>query len=203
MRALILIDIQNDFVPGGALAVEDGDAVVSVANRVIPKFNLVIASQDWHPADHQSFASQHPGRSPGELIDLHGLPQVLWPDHCVQGSDGAEFVQSLNLPTDVHVFQKGMHQEVDSYSAFFDNGRRHTTGLADFLREKGVSEVFILGLATDYCVKFSVLDACSEGFNTTVVADGCRAVNLTSGDGARAFEEMKAAGAKLVESGDV
>jgi len=112
-------------------------------------------------------------------------------------------VQGLNLPTEAHVFQKGMHQEVDSYSAFFDNGRRHTTGLADFLREKGVTEVFILGLATDYCVKFSVLDACGEGFKTTVVADGCRAVNLAPGDGERAFEEMKAAGAKLVESGDV
>lgn len=203
MRALILVDIQNDFVPGGALAVEDGDAVVPVANRLIPKFDLVISSQDWHPAQHQSFASQHPGRSPGEMIDLHGLAQVLWPDHCVQGSPGAEFVAELKLPEGVHIFQKGIHEDVDSYSAFFDNGRRHATGLADFLREKNVDEVFVLGLATDYCVKFTVLDACGEGFKTSVVQDGCRAVNLSSGDDARAFEEMKSAGATLLESGDV
>ncbi len=202
MRALILVDIQNDFLPGGALAVTDGDAVIAVANALAPAFSLVVATQDWHPAGHESFASQHADRSPGEVIDLHGLPQVLWPDHCVQGSSGAEFAAALTVTPDA-VFQKGTDQRVDSYSGFFDNGRRHATGLAEFLRGKGVDSVFVMGLATDYCVRFTALDAASCGFDTTLVEDGCRGVELSAGDVQAAVDEMRAAGIAIVTSAQV
>lgn len=203
MKALILVDIQNDFMPGGALAVPDGDAVVPVANKVIDSFDLCIATQDWHPADHQSFAAEHPGTSPGQLIDLHGLPQVLWPVHCVQHTQGAAFVADLELPQDIHIFPKGMHVDVDSYSGFYDNGHRHSTGLTAFLKERGVTTLYVMGVATDYCVKFTVLDACEEGFETFVITDGCRAVNLTPEDGEKALQAMQDAGATLVTSADV
>ena len=199
MRALILVDIQNDFAPGGALAVARGDEVVEVANRVQAGFDLVVASQDWHPADHSSFAANHPGRSPGDTIELDGLPQILWPVHCVQGSAGAAFVESLDTSRVARVFRKGANPRVDSYSAFFDNGRRRSTGLAAYLRVRGVHEVSLLGLATDYCVKFTALDAVKEEFATRVIANGCRAVDLAPGDGQRAFDEMRAAGVEVVE----
>lgn len=198
MKALILVDIQYDFIPGGALAVTDGDKVVSVANEWMPKFEHVIATQDWHPAGHQSFASEHAGKSPGDLVDLHGLPQILWPDHCVQGSHGAEFVEELEFPPNLEVFQKGTNPEIDSYSGFWDNGRRANTGLGDYLKKLGITQVWVMGLATDYCVKFTVLDAVSEGFETFVIRDGCRGVNLSAGDDQKAFEEMERAGATLV-----
>lgn len=198
MKALILVDIQYDFIPGGALAVTDGDKVVSVANEWMPKFEHVIATQDWHPAGHQSFASEHAGKNPGDLIDLHGLPQILWPDHCVQGSHGAEFVEELEFPPNLEVFQKGTNPEIDSYSGFWDNGRRANTGLGDYLKKLGITQVWVMGLATDYCVKFTVLDAVSEGFETFVIRDGCRGVNLSAGDDQKAFEEMERAGATLV-----
>ncbi len=198
-RALLVIDVQNDFLPGGALPVPEGDAVIPVANALRPHFDLVVATQDFHPPGHQSFASQHPGRSPGDVITLHGLPQVLWPDHCVQGTAGAAFAAGLTLG-DAPVFPKGMDPEIDSYSGFFDNGRRHDTGLASFLRERGVTEVVCVGLATDYCVKATASDALSAGFRVTVVEDGVRPVDLRAGDGTRALAELRDAGARLMRS---
>ena len=205
MRALLLIDIQNDFLPGGALAVQHGDEVVPVANRLSAssRFDLVVVTQDWHPADHQSFATQHPGRSPGEVIDLHGLAQVLWPVHCVQGTLGASFAPGLDLGRVAHIAQTGMDPAVDSYSGFFDNGRRHATGLEAFLRARGVSKVTVMGLATDYCVKWTALDAASLGFSTEVVVDGCRGVGLTPADIPAALDELRAAGVALATSQDL
>ncbi len=193
-QALILVDLQNDFLPGGALAVARGDEVVPVANRVMAGFSLVVATQDWHPADHQSFAVQHPGRAPGEVIDLHGLPQVLWPAHCVQQTGGALFAPRLESARITRVFHKGTDPTIDSYSGFFDNGKKKATGLGEYLRDQGVEEVTVLGLATDYCVKFTALDAVALGFRVRLVAEGCRAVELAPGDGARAIEAMRAAG---------
>ena len=199
-RALILVDIQNDFLPGGALAVPRGDEVIAVANRMAERFETVVATRDYHPAGHGSFASSHRGHAPGEVIDLHGLSQVLWPDHCVQGSRGAELAATLDTGPVTEVFFKGCDPGVDSYSAFFDNGHRRATGLGDWLRERGVEEVWVLGLATDYCVKFTALDARALGFATVVVEDGCRAVELSAGDGARALAELAAAGARITRS---
>jgi nicotinamidase/pyrazinamidase len=195
MRALLLIDLQYDFCPGGALPVEGGDEVVSVANALMAEFPLVVATQDWHPADHGSFAAMHLWRKPGQVIDLNGLPQVLWPIHCVQETFGAQLVAGLDK-TGIHrVFHKGTDQGLDSYSGFYDNGRRKSTGLGEWLREQGISAVHVMGLATDYCVKHSVLDALSLGFETHVVSAGCRGVNLSAEDADRAMEEMAAAGA--------
>ena len=194
MEALILVDLQNDFCPGGALAVGEGDAVLPIAKRLMSTFDHVIATQDWHPPAHESFASQHAGRAPGELIELHGLTQVLWPDHCVQGTTGAEFAIDMG---GARVFQKGMQPEVDSYSGFFDNGRRGDTGMASYLREIGIEDLFVMGLATDYCVRFTVLDALSLGFGVTLLEDGCRGVELQAGDVDRALAAMKDAGATL------
>lgn len=196
--ALLLIDIQNDFMPGGTLAVPNGNEVVPVANRLIEQFKngLIVATQDWHPANHKSFASNHPGKKPFEMIDLNGLPQVLWTDHCVQGTLGAEFHEDL-LPIP-NVFCKGEDPEVDSYSGFFDNGKRRQTQLDMFLKENHVDQVDIMGLATDYCVKFTVLDALALGYKVNVIEDGCRAVNLKPGDGQAAYVEMETAGAKIL-----
>ncbi|MBN2023159.1 MAG: bifunctional nicotinamidase/pyrazinamidase [Pirellulales bacterium] len=200
MKALVLVDIQNDFLPGGALVVRQGDEVVPVANRLMRAFELVVATKDWHPADHLSFASQHPGRRVGDAIDLEGLPQVLWPDHCVADTPGAELAAGLDRTRIHRVFEKGTDRTVDSYSGFFDNGRRRATGLDAYLRERGVDEVFVMGLATDYCVKFTVLDAVGLDLATHVVLDGCRGVELRPGDVERAVEEMLAAGASVVQS---
>jgi len=199
-RALILVDIQNDFCPGGALAVPEGDRVVPVANRLMPAFRLIVATQDWHPPDHLSFAANHPGRSPGEVIELGGIRQVLWPVHCVQGTRGAEFHPELDSNRIVHVVRKGTDPHLDSYSGFFDNGHRRATELEQFLRDREVRRVFICGLATDYCVKFTALDAVSLGFETSVVEDACRGVELQSGDVQRALEELRSRGVKLVQS---
>ena len=200
MNALIVVDIQNDFLPGGALAVPNGDEVVAVANRLMAKFELVVATQDWHPADHGSFASQHPGKSPGDGIDLNGLDQILWPDHCVENTSGAAFAPRLERKRIGEVFRKGTDREIDSYSGFFDNGHRKATGLGDYLKSMGVREVYILGLATDYCVKFTALDACRLAFTTHLVEDGCRAVELSNGDCAAAIAEMKAAGVNVIRA---
>ncbi len=199
MEALILVDVQNDFLPGGALAVPEGDQVIPVINDLMSRFELVVATRDWHPADHLSFASQHPGRKVGEIIDLDGLEQILWPDHCVQGTEGAAFAEGLNADDIHHVLYKGTDRRIDSYSGFFDNGHRKATGLADLLDDRGVKQVTIAGLATDYCVKFTVLDACRLGYETRVVRDGIRAVNLNPGDGDKAIDEMREAGAQVVE----
>ena len=200
MPALILIDLQDDFMPEGALAVPGGDAVVPVANRLLRSFDLVVATQDWHPPGHGSFASQYPGKKPGDTIELDGLHQVLWPDHCVKGTSGAELHADLDAGRVTSVFQKGTDPRIDSYSAFFDNAHRKSTGLGDYLREKGVSEVYLMGLATDYCVKFSVLDAAELGFRVNLIQDGCRGIDLQAGDVNKAIGEMKAAGAEVVSS---
>ncbi len=202
MNALILVDIQNDFVPGGALAVEDGDAVVAVANRIAPRFDRVIATRDWHPVDHGSFAANHPGRKPGDVIDLAGLEQVLWPVHCVEGTVGAEFHPDLDRSRIDRVFLKGTDPKIDSYSGFYDNGHRKATGLDEYLKEEGVTDVYIVGLATDYCVKFTTLDALDLGFVTRVVEDGSRGVDLRPGDVDRAFREMKEAGTTIVREAE-
>ena len=202
-RALILVDLQNDFCPGGALAVPRGDEVVPIANRLARLFPLVVATQDWHPADHGSFAANRPGRKLYDVGELGGLPQVLWPVHCVQGTAGAAFHPGFDLRPVARVFHKGTDADIDSYSTFFDNAHRKSTGLGDFLRAEGVDEVFLMGLATDYCVRASALDALGLGFGVTIVEDGCRAVDLAPGDGARALEEVRAAGARIARSGDV
>ena len=194
MKALILVDLQNDFLPGGALAVPDGDKVVPVANRVQEKFELIVATQDWHPANHGSFAANHPGKKLFEMIDLNGLPQVLWPTHCVQNQPGAEFAKDLNTTKIRKIFHKGTDPAIDSYSGFFDNGHRKATGLGDYLKAQGADEVYVLGLATDYCVKFTALDAVQLGFKTYFVEDASRGVNLNSSDVANAIAEMKKAG---------
>ena len=203
MRALIVVDIQNDFCQGGALEVRDGDQVVPVANDTMKKFSLVVATQDWHPANHGSFAANHPWRRPGNVIQLNGLDQILWPIHCVQGSFGAEFVRELDTSLIQKVFVKGTDPQIDSYSCFFDNAHLKDTGLGDYLKENGVDEVYILGLALDYCVRYSVLDALELGFKTYLVADGCRGVNLEEGDSDKAISEMQEKGAIIVRSTEI
>lgn len=195
MKTLLLIDIQNDFLPGGALAVPEGDLIVPIVNDLLPQYELVIATQDWHPPEHASFAANHPGCSVFETIDLDGLPQTLWPVHCVQNTGGALFAPGLNTRAIARVFPKGMNARIDSYSGLYDNGHRAATGMADWLRAQGVTVVDVVGLATDYCVKFTVLDALAEGFEVRVITRACRGVNLTPGDVEQALEAMRAAGA--------
>lgn len=202
-RALIMVDVQNDFIPGGALPTRNGDEVVPVMNRVTPLFDLVVATQDWHPANHLSFASNHPGHKPGDVVDLNGLSQILWPDHCVQHSKGAEFHRDLDVSRVAKIVQKGSDPEIDSYSTFFDNGRRKSTGLERYLRDQRVTDVYLGGLATDYCVLWSVRDAVELGFRTFVITDACRGVELKQGDIERAFEEMRSLGATLLPSSEV
>ena len=202
MKTLILVDIQNDFCPGGALPVTEGDTVVPVANRLMPKFELVVATQDWHPADHKSFASQN-NNSVGDVFDLNGIQQIAWPDHCIQNTNGAEFVAELNTNRINKIFPKGTDVEIDSYSGFFDNDHRNATGLGAFLKEQNVTEVFVLGLATDYCVKFTALDAIKLGYKTKLVIDGCRGVELNPGDIETAITEMKNAGVEIVRSTEI
>lgn len=194
MRALILVDIQNDFCTGGALAVPQGESVVPVANRLMAHADLVVATQDWHPAGHGSFAANHPGRKPFELGELAGLPQVLWPAHCVAWTGGAQFHPALETRRIVRVFPKGTDPEIDSYSGFFDNGRRKATGLGDWLTVQRVDEVVVCGLATDYCVKATAIDAAQLGFRTLLAEDACRGVGLAPDDIPAALAAMRAAG---------
>jgi nicotinamidase/pyrazinamidase len=203
MKALILVDIQNDFCPGGALAVPKGDEVVLIANSLTAQFPLVVATQDWHPVNHGSFAANHPGASPYQMSDLAGLPQVLWPVHCVQNTSGAAFHPDLDARGIAKVFPKGTDSTIDSYSGFFDNGRRKSTGLGEFLREQQVDAVAILGLATDYCVRATAMDALSMGLDVTLVTDGCRAVDLKLGDGERALADLREAGARLLTAREI
>jgi len=193
MKALILVDIQNDFLPGGPLAVPHGDEIIPIVNGVQPLFPLVVATQDWHPANHGSFAANHPGKRPFEQIDLNGLPQTLWPVHCVQGTAGAELAPSLKCERIAKIFQKGRDPGIDSYSGFFDNGHRRATGMAKWLKGRGVTEVYVCGLATDYCVKYTALDAVGAGFNTHLIEDASRGVNLKPDDVKNAIAEMKQA----------
>jgi nicotinamidase/pyrazinamidase len=203
MKALILIDIQNDFLPDGALAVPDGDAVIPVANKLQASFPLVVATQDWHPANHGSFAASHPGKQVFQQIELNGLPQTLWPVHCVQNTKGAELAASLQRERIAKAFPKGTDVGIDSYSGLFDNGHRKTTGLDEWLKRQGVTEVFVCGLATDYCVKFTALDAVQMGFKTYFIEDASRGVNLQPNDVQNAVEEMKRAGVTVVQSAEL
>jgi nicotinamidase/pyrazinamidase len=203
MSALIVVDLQNDFLPGGALAVPRGDEVVAVANAVMPVFDRVIATQDWHPANHASFAANHSGRRVGETITLGEATQVLWPVHCVQGTRGAELHEGIDRSRLAAVFQKGTDPRIDSYSGFFDNGHRKATGLGDWLEGRGVRQLYVLGLATDYCVKFTVLDALKLGYEVWVIEDGCRAVDSAPGAGERALAEMRGFGATVIPSGAI
>ncbi|MGD1924821.1 MAG: bifunctional nicotinamidase/pyrazinamidase [Paracoccaceae bacterium] len=201
-EALIIIDVQNDFCPGGALAVPEGDAVVPLINAMQPKFGAVVLTQDWHPADHQSFAANHAGAEPFSMIEMPYGPQVLWPVHCVQGTEGAEMYPGLETARADMVIRKGFRPEIDSYSGFFENDHATVTGLAGYLRERGIEAVTLAGLALDFCVKFSALDAARMGFRVRVVEDACRAIDM---DGSRsaAMDEMRAAGVEIVQAVDI
>ena len=201
--ALIMVDLQNDFCPGGSLAVPGGDEIVPLINALQPRFKLIVATQDWHPLEHTSFAANHEGRAVGDVIEVAHAPQVLWPVHCVQASSGAEFHAALNQTHIQHIVHKGRDPAIDSYSAFFDNAHQRSTGLADYLQAKGIHTVYIVGLATDYCVKYSALDAAKLGFTVWVIEDACRGVELKPGDVESAFAEMRSAGIKLTQSASV
>ena len=203
MKALILVDLQHDFMPGGALAVPHGDQVIPIANRVQHSFDLVLATQDWHPPDHGSFAANHPGKQPGDLVDLNGLEQVLWPVHCVQETTGAALAPALDADRIERIFKKGTDPAIDSYSGFFDNGQHRSTGLSEYLKDKDVTNLYILGLATDYCVKFPALDARRLGFRTQVIEHACRGVELKPGDVGAALEEMSRAGVTIIGSAQI
>ena len=200
MNTLIIVDLQNDFLPDGALPVPHGEEVIPLANQLQSHFELVVATQDWHPADHGSFAANHPGKKPGDRIMLDGIEQILWPVHCVQNTPGAQFTASLDTKRIGRVFQKGTDPKIDSYSTFFDNAHRRSTGLGDYLKERSITDVYLVGLALDYCVKYSALDARQLGFNAHVIVDACRGIALNPGDLERALNEMKRAGATLLES---
>ena len=198
MKALLLIDIQNDFIPGGSLAVTSADEIIPLVNQLQSFFDLVVATQDWHPSNHTSFASNHPGKEPFDQIVLNGLNQVLWPDHCVQGSHGAAFSSKLNMNRVETIFRKGTDRGIDSYSGFYDNGRRKSTALAEYLRAKQVAEVYIVGLAADYCVYYTAKDAIAEGFTTYIVEDAVRAISI---EGFKlAEEDFIARGGRIIES---
>jgi nicotinamidase/pyrazinamidase len=198
--ALIIVDLQNDFMPGGPLAVAGGDEIIPLVNQLQRHFDLVVATQDWHPANHGSFAVNHPGRQVFESASLAGLPQVLWPSHCVEGTRGAELVRGLETRRIDEVFRKGTDPAIASYSGFFDNGHRTATGRGDYLKRQGVDDVYVVGVATDYCVKFTALDARQFGFETHLIEDACRGVNLKPNDVDRALAEMREAGVQVIHS---
>ncbi len=201
-KALLLVDVQIDFSPSGALPVAEGDQIVPVINRLMPNFEHVIATKDWHPVGHASFASTN-NMPVGEIINLNGIPQVMWPEHCVQNTLGAEFIPGLNVDAITHIVHKGTNIDIDSYSGFFDNQRLQATGLEEYLNSKGITDVYLVGLATDYCVKFTALDALSLGFNTFVIQDACRGVEMAEGDVKSALMQIKQAGCKLVVSSEL
>jgi nicotinamidase/pyrazinamidase len=203
MNALIIVDLQNDFLPGGTLPVPHGDEVIPLANELQRRFDLVVATKDWHPPDHGSFAANHPGKDRGDRIILDGIEQILWPAHCVQNTQGAEFAPSFDASRVAHVFHKGTERMIDSYSTFFDNAHRRHTGLAHHLEKHGIKDIYLMGLALDYCVKYSALDARHLGLNTYVIVDGCRGIELEPGDIARALDEMKHAGAILLKNSEL
>lgn len=195
-EALIVVDVQYDFCPGGALAVDKGDEVVPVINELIRRFEHVVMTQDWHPAGHSSFASRHPGRDPFDTVDMPYGEQTLWPDHCVQGSEGAAFRRDLEWTRAELVIRKGFRRAIDSYSAFFENDHETPTGLTGYLRERGIERIALAGLATDFCVGFSALDAVGQGFEATVMLEGCRGIDL-NGSLATMMQKMRDAGVRL------
>jgi nicotinamidase/pyrazinamidase len=202
MNALVLVDLQNDFLPGGALAVPEGDAVLPVINALQPAFDLVVATQDWHPPDHVSFAINHPGKRVGDVIEVDGRRQILWPVHCVANTAGAALASELEMSRTASVFRKGTDRHIDSYSGLFDAEHLRETGLAEFLRQRGVNSVFVCGLATDYCVKHTAIDAQRAGFETHVILDASRGIEAAPGDIARAIDAMRHAGVQVLSSAD-
>jgi nicotinamidase/pyrazinamidase len=198
MKALILVDIQNDFLPGGSLAVPEGNKIIPFVNQLIKNFNgLIVTTQDFHPPNHKSFASNNPGKQIGELGELNGQVQVMWPNHCVAHSSGAEFSNQLNLQVVTKNFPKGTNPEVDSYSGFFDNDHKSSTGLGEYLQKQGVREVVVVGLALDYCVKATAIDAQRLGFKTSVLLEGTKAVNLNPGDDEKSIYELRNNGVEV------
>ncbi len=193
-KALLVVDVQTDFCPGGALAVPKGDEVVPVINKLMGEFEMVVATRDWHPRNHCSFADAHPGGKVGERVDLERGSQLLWPVHCVQDTPGADFAKGLDKAKFTKIIDKGIDRDIDSYSGFYDNDRGRSTGLEDFLRSKKVDEVHIAGLATDYCVKYTALDCVKAGFKTTLHLEACRGLDVNPGDVDRVIAEMKRAG---------
>ena len=202
MKALLIVDIQNDFCPGGALAVPDGDSIIPVTNKLIDHFNIIIQTQDWHPAGHSSFASAHPGKNPYDTIEMDYGLQVLWPDHCVQGTTGAEFHPSLNTKKTQVIIRKGFRKEIDSYSTFFENDQKTTTGLTGYLKQRGITDLFVVGLATDFCVKWSVLDGIDEGFSMHIVKNAVRGIDI-EGSVEKAWTEIEKKGAYIITSEDI
>ena len=198
MHALILVDIQNDFMPGGPLAVPGGDEIIPLVNELQDSFSLVVATQDWHPQSHKSFASNHPGKNAFESIRLHGLEQVLWPDHCIQGSIGAQIHPSIIINKVEGIFRKGMDPEIDSYSGFYDNGYKKSTGLAGYLRERKIKKVFVCGLAADYCVYYTAKDSLKENFETYYIEDATRAIDPNGF--VKAMENILVSGGKIIKS---
>ena len=200
MKALLIVDVQNDFLPGGALQVPEGDEIIPVINNIQKYFRLIVGTRDWHPVNHGSFASNHDGKKPGDVIRLNGLSQILWPDHCVQGSPGAEMSPLLNQALINNVIFKGSDPDIDSYSAFYDNGHLKETGLHAYLKRNGISTLYVSGLAADYCVYYTVKDAILLGYETYLVTDATRGVNLHADDTKKAFDDLQRLGAKLVTS---
>jgi nicotinamidase/pyrazinamidase len=203
MKALLVVDIQNDFLPGGALGVPEGDEIIETVNKlqIYNKFDLVVGTQDWHPADHGSFASQYEGKNPLDRTTLAGLDQILWPDHCVRGTRGAQFPDQLDTRKMEAIFRKGMEKDIDTYSAFFDNGHKKDTGLAGYLRARNIDHVYIVGLAGDFCVNFSIRDALNEGFKVTLIKDCTRPINQSEFE--NVLKELSELGTEVIESGDL
>lgn len=199
---LIVVDVQNCFVPGGSLAVKEGDVIVPLINKIAKGFENVVMTQDWHTADHVSFASQHSGKKPFEAVKLPYGNQVLWPDHCVQGTEGASLVKDLSIPHAQLVIRKGYHKDVDSYSAFMEADGKTSTGLGGYLKQRGLQRVFVVGLATDFCVAWTAMDARKQGFETYVIEDACRGIDA-QGSLAKAWSSMKTAGVKRIQSADL
>jgi len=203
MKTLLIVDVQNDFMPKGALGVPRGDEIIPVINRLIPKFSLVLACMDWHPLDHMSFAKNHPDKKNGDIVDVKGTAQILWPAHCTQNSYGAELVEELNKEQIKCNFYKGTDKWIDSYSAFFDNAHLKSTGLNEYLISHHIQEIYIVGLATDYCILYSAIDAINLGYKVTVIADGCRAINLFAKDEESAYEKMREKGVAILTSNEI
>ena len=198
MNALIIVDVQNDFLPGGALAVENGDSIIPVINNLQKKFDIVVATQDWHPANHKSFASSHLGKKAFEQIDLNGMPQVLWPDHCVQETERAEFSTQLDTKIIEIIFRKGIDKNIDSYSGFFDNGKKKATGMGAYLKGRGVTSIYVCGLAADYCVYFTALDGLEMGFESTIISDATLPIDKENFK--KVLEDFKSKGGQEIKS---
>lgn len=202
-KALIIVDLQNDFCKGGNLEVPNGHEIVPLANQLQAYFDIVIATKDWHPQEHMSFASNHADGQVGDIMEINSMSQILWPDHCIQGTKGAELHPELNTQYIDKIFYKGIDKKIDSYSAFFDNAHQRSTGLGEYLHQHQIKDIFIIGLATDYCVKYSSLDALHVGLNVCVIEDACRGVNLNPDDVKKALKEMHGAGVKLIHSREI